>query len=126
MATSKTYDGGCHCGDVKFKATLTPALDERTVLSCSICSINGYLMVYPKRKDVAFEDGSDAKLKPYTFATGKLEHLFCPTCGTSVMGRPKDPTAMGGILALNTRTFKDVDVDKLEKKFHNGRDQPLP
>ena len=46
---------------------------------------NGYLMVYPKRENVALHSGYD-HLKSYRFASKRFEHKFCSTCGSSVLG----------------------------------------
>ncbi len=44
---SAGYEGGCHCGYIKFRATLSPPLPEYEVLwcNCSVCSKLGYLLV---------------------------------------------------------------------------------
>lgn len=56
---SSTHDGNCHCGAVRFTVTLTPPLLEQNVSSCdcSICTRNGYLLVYPLDKDVTWHQG---------------------------------------------------------------------
>ena len=79
------YSGNCHCGAVTF-AFLVPSLDHVKVgnCDCSICTRNGYLCVYPDRKEVAFHTGYD-NLRPYLFGEKKMTHKFCPTCGSSVM-----------------------------------------
>lgn len=52
--------------------------------NCSICTKNGYYLVYPLAKDVVFHQGED-HLKSYRFGNQKAEHRFCPTCGSSVL-----------------------------------------
>ncbi|KAH8168947.1 hypothetical protein LIA77_11073 [Sarocladium implicatum] len=49
--TSKTYEAGCHCGDVRFTVTLKPSLETRKVTNCncSICRRKGYLLVCKTR-----------------------------------------------------------------------------
>ena len=56
---SSTHEGNCHCGAVRFTITLTPPLPEQNVSSCdcSICTRNGYLLVYPLDKDVTWHQG---------------------------------------------------------------------
>lgn len=44
----------------------------------------------------------------YTFNTKTTDHLFCPTCGTSMYAQ-----APGLGMVLNVRTIDDVDLDKL-------------
>ena len=45
--SSGTYEGGCHCGYIKFSVTLTPTLPQTEVLNCtcSACTRFGYLLV---------------------------------------------------------------------------------
>lgn len=80
-----TYPASCHCGKSRFTITI-PSLDTTTVTSCncSICQINGYLNVYPLRKNVSFQSPYE-ELGSYAFASQTLVHKFCRTCGTSLL-----------------------------------------
>lgn len=82
----ETYDGHCHCGEVKFQIKISPPFPDHTVISCncSVCHRNGYLLVYPARQDVSFIRGED-KLQSYEFNRHKATHKFCPACGSSVL-----------------------------------------
>nr|POF05474.1 hypothetical protein CFP56_69500 [Quercus suber] len=86
----KTYDANCHCGIIRYTVTLPEALSPEgpgkiNQCNCSICSKNGYLLVYPKREDVVFLDGSEARLKSYSFGQKRTPNRFCPECGSSVL-----------------------------------------
>lgn len=54
-----THYASCHCGAVVYNVTLKHLFPKYTVLTCncSICEKNGYLLVYPARRDVVFEKG---------------------------------------------------------------------
>src|SRR5882762_7502654 len=80
-----SYSGNCHCGTVKYTVR-TPSLSDSKVISCncSICRRNGYLFIYPKRRDVNFHTGFD-HLVSYFFGDKRGAHKFCPTCGSSVL-----------------------------------------
>lgn len=89
MATSPptdltTYHGNCHCGAVRFTVRI-PSLAAHEVGSCdcSICTRNGYLMVYPEAGNFAFQQGLE-NLTDFSFGSGKVVHQFCTTCGTSI------------------------------------------
>jgi uncharacterized damage-inducible protein DinB len=80
-----SYQGGCHCGAVRFSLELDG--DPREVLdcNCSICSKKGFLhLIVP-----------DAALRPtgapttYTFGTHVAKHMFCATCGIHAYYRPR-------------------------------------
>jgi hypothetical protein len=80
-----TYPASCHCGKSRFTVTM-PSLETITATSCncSICEINGYLNVYPLRKNVVFQSQYD-ELGSYAFGPQTRVHKFCKTCGTSLL-----------------------------------------
>lgn len=86
----KTYNASCHCGNIRYTVTLTDALSPEGVgkinrCNCTICTKNGYLLVYPKRTDVVFLDGSEARLKEYFMGPKVKPHRFCPECSSSIL-----------------------------------------
>lgn len=76
---SETFEGGCHCGAVRFRvrARELNALD----CNCSICTKKGFLHLIVPKEDFELLRGEDA-LADYRFNTGVARHLFCRTCGT--------------------------------------------
>ena len=80
--------GGCHCGTVRFVATLpeqpVPALD----CNCSICRMTGFLHVMVAHEDFELITGRDS-LRSYRFGTGAADHLFCATCGVKSFYQPR-------------------------------------
>ena len=81
-------EGGCHCGAVRFVATLpeppVPGLD----CNCSICRMTGFLHVMVAHADFELVTGREA-LRSYRFGTGAAEHLFCATCGVKSFYQPR-------------------------------------
>ncbi|KAL4902714.1 hypothetical protein BDW74DRAFT_180416 [Aspergillus multicolor] len=116
---SLLYRGNCHCGTVKFSFKLSALLEELEVVSCncSICTKNGYLMVYPKASDTKRDHEEDA-VKEYRFASKQFPHYFCVTCGTSVYAKGPEGS---DIMAVNARTLEGIDVEKLKLKKVDGR-----
>ena len=98
MADSKVwYDVNCHCRLVRLRVHIAPLYapegssleDEVTKVTdcnCSVCLKNGYLNIYPadREKDVEWVSGKD-ELKSYGFGSGSVGHMFCPTCGSSIV-----------------------------------------
>jgi hypothetical protein len=111
------YHGSCHCGAVTYQveADINSALS----CNCSICRRKGYLL--------SFVPGSQLKmlkteqpLSTYTFNTHKIKHQFCPVCGCSLFGLGADPEG-NEVVALNLRCLDDIDVDKLEINYYDGK-----
>lgn len=82
----KTTDqANCHCGSTKFIVSLPPLSTVKVNhCNCSICTHNGYLLVYPTRSDVKFQSGYD-DLSVYQFGNKNVKHKCCPKCGTSIL-----------------------------------------
>ncbi|KAF7981347.1 hypothetical protein HWV62_33797 [Athelia sp. TMB] len=113
------YHGNCQCKTVTFTAYLS-SLSETEVIedNCSICAKNGYILAYPKPKDVVFHSGSES-LATYTFNTKRIPHRFCQKCGSSVY---LDRTALGrDDFGMNVRMFKDVDLNALKYRYFDGK-----
>ncbi|CAI7619999.1 unnamed protein product [Penicillium manginii] len=67
MGSLCSYSGKCHCGQAKFTMRVSSPIDEQGVISCncSICRINGYLIIYTQDCDMTF-DYPEAALKVCT------------------------------------------------------------
>ena len=68
----RTYVGCCHCQALKFTVEL-PKLDECEACSCSLCTMQGILWVFPKEADVHWE--RKGPMTSYRFASKKLDFL---------------------------------------------------
>jgi hypothetical protein len=80
------YEGGCHCGEVRFAVTVREhvALD----CNCSICRKKGFLHVIVDGERFELLRGEDA-LALYTFNTGVAQHRFCRRCGIAPFYTPR-------------------------------------
>lgn len=84
--TPITYEGGCHCGAVRFQVTT-----DNTVVydcNCSICKKKGFLHLIVPPEQFVLLRGADV-LTTYTFNTGTAKHTFCRTCGIHPFYRPR-------------------------------------
>ena len=81
-----TYEGGCHCGRVRFRVRATK--DEAIDCNCSICAKKGFLHLIATEADFTLLSGADA-LTTYTFNTGVAKHMFCNVCGIHSFYRPR-------------------------------------
>lgn len=83
------YEGGCHCGDVRFSVELpTEGLIEIEDCNCSICNKVGYLHIIVPKSRFSLLKGEDA-LSLYTFNSGVAKHYFCKTCGVKPFYIPR-------------------------------------
>ena len=73
-----TYEGGCHCGAVRFKVIIDR--DEVYNCNCSICRKKGFLHLIVPPENFTLLRGNDS-LITYTFNTHIAQHTFCKICG---------------------------------------------
>lgn len=80
------YEGGCHCGAVRFRVVV----DKRIVddCTCSICKKKGFLHLIVRPEQFTLLQGADV-LTTYRFNTGVAQHLFCRICGIHSFYRPR-------------------------------------
>ena len=81
----KTYTGHCHCGAFKFKVKV-PEIDSAIECNCSMCSKNGFCLIFPDMDALTIERGEET-LETYNFNSNTLNFKFCPTCGSLPIAR---------------------------------------
>jgi hypothetical protein len=96
--------GGCHCGAVRFEASLPDAIEAQSC-NCSICERTGFVhIIVPKSRFRLLE--GQAALTSYRFNTGAADHLFCLVCGVKSFYRPRsNPDGW----SVNARCLDDAD-----------------
>lgn len=112
----QTYEGGCHCGRVRFR--VTGDLTETLECNCSICTKKGFLhlIVMPECFELLFGEG---ELTTYTFNTGAAKHTFCKTCGVQPFYIPRsDPDKID----VNVRCLDGVDPAAIAVRRFDGQD----
>lgn len=81
-----TYDGGCHCGAVRFRVIVDK--HEAIDCNCSICQKKGFLHLIVPPEQFTLLSGDQA-LTTYTFNTHTAKHTFCSICGIHPFYRPR-------------------------------------
>jgi hypothetical protein len=110
-----TYDGGCHCGRVRFRASID--LARVSECNCSICTKKGYLHAIIARDAFELIAGED-DLTTYRFNTGVAKHRFCKHCGVQSFYVPRsDPDKID----VNVRCLEGVDLRSLNVIAFDGR-----
>ena len=112
----KSYEGGCHCGRVRFRVTAD--LDAATIerCNCSICRKKGFLHLIVPPEQFELLSGAD-DLTVYTFNTGVAKHQFCRHCGIHSFYSPRsDPNKID----VNLRCLEGVDADAFVVELFDG------
>ena len=112
---TETYEGGCHCGRVRFRirADLAGLLE----CNCSICTKKGiwHLIVPPERFDLL---QGESDLTTYQFNTKVAKHHFCKVCGVHPFYVPRsDPDKID----VNARCLDGFDTLAITPKHFDGR-----
>ena len=81
-----TYEGGCHCGAVRFRVVVDR--HEALACNCSICRKKGFLHLIVPKERFTLLTGQDM-LSTYTFNTGVAKHTFCRACGIHAFYVPR-------------------------------------
>ncbi len=117
MSEAKTYEGSCHCGKVRYKATTD--LAQVIECNCSMCSRAGTQLTFVSPESFELLSGEDA-VTDYQFNKHAIHHLFCSTCGIKSFARGTGP---GGkpMVAVNVRCLDGVDRSKLKIAQVDGK-----
>lgn len=87
MGEKVEISGGCHCGNVRFKAFVEPN-PEVWDCNCSICSKFAFLHLFVPHEDFTLLSVPGAQTS-YRFGRKEAEHLFCKTCGVKSYYQPR-------------------------------------
>jgi hypothetical protein len=114
-AADRIYEGGCHCGRVRFRVTAN--LSRVTYCNCSMCAKKGFLHLIVRPDQFELISGKE-ELTSYRFNTGAAQHTFCATCGIHPFYVPRsDPDKTD----VNVRCLDGVDIDLLDIKQFDGQ-----
>jgi hypothetical protein len=81
-----SYEGGCHCGAVRFRVDVDR--HEAVECNCSMCAKKGIIHLIVPLDRFEILRGAD-NLTTYRFNTGIARHTFCRTCGIHPFYTPR-------------------------------------
>jgi len=110
----ETYSGACHCGYVRFRASVD--LNKCIICDCSICAMKSAIMIRIPESDFEMLTPID-RLSEYRFNKKIARHYFCKTCGIYPFHRPRTRPDQWGI---NVRSLEGVNIDKLRPEEVHG------
>jgi hypothetical protein len=109
------YEGGCHCGQVRFR--IRADLADVAECNCSICVKKGFLHLIVPHERFEWLSG-EGGMSTYRFNTGTARHTFCRVCGIHAVYVPRsDPDK----LDVNARCLDGVDVEALRPRGFDGQ-----
>ena len=104
----RTWQGGCHCGAVRFEVTAD--ISEVVDCNCSVCTKKGFLHLIVEPEKFRLLKGADA-LVTYRFNTGTARHTFCGTCGIHAFYTPRSHPDK---VDVNVRCIEGIDLAVLK------------
>jgi len=111
----KTYEGGCHCGAVRFRVRVKNNQVEDC--NCSICAKKGFLHLIVPSEDFELLSGED-NLTTYSFNTGIAKHKFCRACGIHPFYIPRShPDSFD----VNIRCLDGDSIDRFQIRSFDGK-----
>jgi hypothetical protein len=110
------YQGGCHCGRVRFE--VTTELEQVVDCNCSICTKKGFLHLIVEPARFRLLSPEDA-VQLYQFNTKTAKHYFCPVCGIHSYYIPRSHPQK---IDVNVRCLEGVDLQHLTIRPFNGRE----
>jgi hypothetical protein len=107
------YQGGCHCGAIKFEVD-APEDIEVDGCNCSVCRMTGFLHLIVAGSKFRLLSGKES-ITTYQFNTGVAKHLFCKLCGIKSFYIPRsNPDGIdvnARCLSTQPRSMKVVPFD---------------
>lgn len=117
MSEEKTYEGGCHCGKVRYEVKM--AIGEVLSCNCSICGKSGSLLTFVGHDSFKLLKGEES-LKDYQFNKHHIHHMICTDCGIKSFATGAMPDG-AKMAAINVRCLDGVDVQSLKVKHIDGK-----
>ncbi len=96
--------GKCHCGAVRFEATLSDGYKSIRRCTCSFCRMRGAVVVMAEMGGIRILEGEQA-LTTYRFHTGTAQHFFCSRCGIYTHHQRRSDTTL---YAVNVACLEGV------------------
>ena len=111
------YQGGCHCGKVRFEVEAD--LGQIVACNCSICAKHGLLLTFVGADKFKVLSG-ERELTDYQFYKKQIHHLFCRSCGVESFARGTAPDGKE-MVGINVRCLDRIDVGALETTPFDGK-----
>jgi hypothetical protein len=106
----KTYQGSCHCGNVRFEAEID--LGQGTArCNCTVCVKSRAWMAFVPKDAFRLISG-EKDLRDYQFAKKSIHHRFCAQCGVRPFAHGSDGKG-NEFYAVRVNCLDDVEPQEL-------------
>jgi len=117
----QSYEGGCHCGRVRFRIRVDLAQSIIGECNCSICTKKGLHFTFLAPKSFQLRAGED-NLREYLFNKHAIRHQLCIDCGVDVFARGSKPDGTE-VVAVNVSCIDGIELAKLAMTPIDGRNR---
>jgi hypothetical protein len=106
--TNQTIEGGCHCGNIRFRFVTARAIAELPVrrCTCSFCRKHGALYTSDPNGRLSVAIREPQEISRYRFGTRTAEPMICRHCGVLPVTLARID---GRIYAVVNLTASDAD-----------------
>lgn len=118
--TTKTYQGGCHCGAVRFEVELDLEAGA-TRCNCTVCTKVASTSTLVKPQHAFRLRQGQESISEYRVGDSKNYRAFCKHCGVHCFGGGDVPELGGAFRSLNVNCLDDVDPGALTIGYWDGR-----
>lgn len=110
MNNQNIIEGGCHCGNIRYKFYTVFSAQQLAyrMCGCGFCSKQG--AVYTSDPQGRLELSCSGETRVYQFASKDVEFVSCKTCG--IMTHVLCASASKLYTVLNSNTFDTVPPDR--------------
>jgi hypothetical protein len=116
------HTGGCHCGNLRIRLTLSKAPTEVALraCACSFCRAHGTRTV--SDPDGRFEVWADdwSRVAPYRFGTRTADYLVCRSCGVYVGAVCDTGAGLRAVANTNALQQRDAFTQAPARPDHDG------
>ena len=106
---NRAFQGGCHCGALRFEANLDPSAGT-IKCNCTYCAKSRAWHARVEAEDICVS----GEMTDYRGRNPVAHHFFCPRCGVHVYDRVDAPNLLGRqYVNVSVVCLDDVDVEEL-------------
>ena len=106
---TQTYQGGCHCGAVRFETKIDPSHGTEKC-NCTICA-KMRLWSFNVPPDAFTLLQGEASLTDYVYGAKVAHHYFCKHCGIHAFDRVDLPPPLSTYYNVAVTCLDNIDID---------------